>query len=267
MTDDRPPTDQPPSPSGPAASPAGPSASDGPPIGAVSAIVGTFTQPGRTFEALVRRPQWLLPLLLWVAVVFASVFVATPKIDMERSMREILEKRAARTGQEISDQQIREIAARQKSTGLRSGLVASAGFVVSFLVVGLLFWGGARAFGSEARYPQVLAVWGHANLVNVVGGLLSLPVLASLPDASETQLSLGKAFKSNLGAFLPDTVPAAVGSLATSVDVFTIAALVLLVIGMRRLPALPRGAATAIPLVFWGLYVLAKAGLAAVFLG
>ena len=76
-----------------------------------AALAGTFTSPATTFAGLVRRPTWWLPFLLWLAGIAVVVVVTTPKIDMERTFREMFEKRAARTGQSISDQQIREIVA------------------------------------------------------------------------------------------------------------------------------------------------------------
>jgi hypothetical protein len=70
---------------------------------------------------------------------------------------------------------------------------------------------------------------------------------------------------SNLGAFLPaDTAPALLAA-ASSLDVFALWSLVLLVIGFRRIPALSRGSATAIPIVLWGAWVAAKVGWRLVF--
>ena len=256
MTDARPRAPSPePAPSAPA------------PLSPLAAVAGTFTRPGATFSALVARPTWWLPLVTWLVVVLASVWVATPKIDMERSIREMFEKRMARTGQTMSDQQVREIAARSDRGPARAAAWAAPFTAGIFFLVALLLWGGARSFGAEARYPQLLAIWGHANLVNAAGAILSLPVLISLPDASETQLSVQRVFKSNVGAFLPETTPAALSSVASSLDVFSLAALALLCLGMTRLPQMPKGAAIGVPLALWLVYVAGKAGFAAVFLG
>ena len=232
-----------------------------------AALAGTFTSPATTFAGLVRRPTWWLPALLWLAAVAVVVFVSTPKIDMERTFREMFDKRAARTGQTISDEQIREMAARSNRGPGRAAAIAVPTTAVMFLLVALVLWGGARAAGGEATFGQVTALWAHANLANVVGILVSLPVLASLPDASETQFSIQHALKSNVGAFLSPETPALLSSLASSIDAFSLATLALLVVGMRKLPALSSAGATAVPVVLWALYVAGKAALAAVFLG
>lgn len=232
-----------------------------------AALAGTFTSPAATFAGLVRRPTWWLPLVLWLAGIAVVVLVTTPKIDMERTFREMFEKRAARTGQSISDEQIREMVARSDRSAAKSAAIAVPSSAVVFLLVALVLWGGARATGSEATFGQTMAVWAHANLANVVGVILAVPILAGIPDASETQFSVQHVVRSNVGAFLPADAPVFLSSIASSIDLFSIAALVLLVIGMKKLPAMPPGGAVGVPVVLWALYVLGKAGLAAAFLG
>jgi hypothetical protein len=250
----------------PGAVPTAPGESE-PGISPFTALSGTFTSPANTFAGLVRRPTWWLPLLLWLAGIAVVVLVSTPKIDMERTFREMFEARAAKTGQSMSDQQIREMVARSDRSPAKAAGWALPTSAIMFLFVTLLLWGGARASGSEARFPQVMAVWSHANLPNVVGLLVAIPILASLPEASETQFSIQKALKSNVGAFLPPDVPVFLSSIASSIDIFSLAALGLLVVGMKKLPEMPSGGAVAVPVVLWALYVLGKAAIAAVFLG
>ena len=252
--------------SGPGAPQAEPGAAE-PGLSPFSALTGTFTSPANTFAGLVRRPTWWLPLLLWLIGVTAVVYVSTPKIDMERTYREMFESRAAKTGQAMSDQQIRELVARSEKTPLKASLQSLPVVALMFFFVALVLWGGARAFGSEARFGQVAAVWSHANLPNLVGVLVAIPILASLPEASESQFSIQKALKSNVGAFLPPDAPAFLASVASSADLFSLAALALLAVGMKKLPQMPSGAAVGVPVVLWSVYVLGKAALAAVFLG
>jgi hypothetical protein len=250
----------------PGAAPAAP----GEPAAGISpfaALAGTFTSPAATFAGLVRRPTWWLPVLLWLAGIGVVVLVSTPKIDMERTFREMFEARAAKTGQSLSDEQIREMVARSDRSPAKAAAFALPTSAVLFLLVALVLWGGARASGSEATFGQTASVWAHANLPNVVGLLVALPILASLPDASETQFSIQRALKSNVGAFLSPDAPAFLSSVASSVDVFSLAALALLVVGMKKLPEMPPGAAVAVPVVLWAVYVLGKAAMAAVFLG
>ena len=111
----------------------------------------------------------------------------------------------------------------------------------------------------------MLALYGHSNLPNVGSALISIPVFLSHPEASLTQQAAQRVVASNVGAFLPaDTAPALL-SAASSLDVFALWSLALLVIGFRRIPALPPGSATALPIILWGLWVVVKVGWRAVF--
>ena len=224
------------------------------------AAAGVFSQPGKTFEALVSRPTWWLPFVLLLAAVGASIVVATPKIDQEQTIREAFEKRAEKTGAKVPEEQIVLAAERSRKLawlGAPIGLVFVS--AVFFGVAGILL-GSAKAFGGELSYPQMLAIYGHSGLPNVVGAVLSVPIFLTHADGSLTQQAAQRVVASNAGAFLPaDTAPALLAA-ASSLDVFALWSLALLVIAFRRIPALSPGAAAAIPIVLWGLWVAAKVG-------
>jgi hypothetical protein len=136
--------------------------------------------------------------------------------------------------------------------------VALVGGAVLLFFPALVFWGSAKAMGADARYKQLLSIWGHASLPNVLGTLLGIPIFLQLPDGSLTQEGVGEVVKSNVGAFLDPSAPAPLRALAGSLDVFSLSALFFLVLGFRRLPGLSKGAATATPIVLWLVYVIGK---------
>ncbi len=235
------------------------------PISPLGAIQGTFTRPSETFSRLLQRPTWWLPFVASVVLMAVLLVVSTPKVDLEKTIREAVEKRAARTGQSVSPEVVQrqvEVVRKMQPVFLGVGLAIGA---AAFFVVGLILWGAARAMGADARYAQMLAIWAHASLPNLVAALVAIPIFASLADGSVTQTAAQSLVASNLGAFLPETAPAALRSLLSSLDVFSFATLFLLVLGFRRLPGVSRGAATATPLVLWALWVAGKTGWAAVF--
>lgn len=235
------------------------------PISPVSAVVGTFSRPSETFRRLVARPTWWLPLVLIVASTAASWLVVAPKMDMDRTIRESIEKRAEKSGRAIPPEAVnRQVEMSKKLMPVFFG-VALAGSAVFFFVPALVLWGSAKAMGAEARYKQLLAIWGHAGLPNLVGALVAIPIFLQLPDTSLTQEGVAQVVKSNLGAFLDPSTPAPLLALAGSLDVFSLYALCLLVLGFRRLPGLSKGAATATPIVLWLVYVIGKVVWRAVF--
>lgn len=235
------------------------------PLSPLGAIVGTFLRPSGTFERLVRRPTWWLPFVLSVAATSAILLVSTPKIDLARTIRETMEKRAERTGQSVSPEAVArqvEVWRRMQPVFLGIGLLLGAG---TFFVLGPVLWGAARAMGADARYREVLAIWAHASLPNLAAALLAIPLFATVTDSSLTQSAAQGVVASNLGAFLPETAPAPLRALLSSVDVLSAATVVLLVLGFRKLPGLSKGAATATPVVLWLVWVAGKTAWAAVF--
>jgi hypothetical protein len=237
---------------------AAPAAPPAPAIGAVEAVVGTFTKPSDTFGRLVARPTWWLPLVLTLIATAGSFWIVMPKIDMDRTIRESIEKRMEKSGRTVSPEIIqRQVEAAKKMTPLYLGIgvVAALAF---FFVISLVLWGAAKAMGAEARYGQLLALWGHSGLPSLIGVVISIPIFLQLPDASLTQEGAQHVLKSNLGAFLDESTPAALRSLASSLDIFSIAVLCLLVLGFRRLPGLSKGAATWTPIVLWIVAVAVK---------
>ncbi|HQR47509.1 MAG TPA: YIP1 family protein [Thermoanaerobaculia bacterium] len=250
------------------AAPTAPTSPLPPAPGALSppaAILGTFSKPSETFGRLLAHPTWWLPLVLGVLATVGILLVTTPKIDMERTIREAMEKRAAKTGQTVSPELVTRQAdavKKMQPVFLGVGLVVS---VLAFFVVGLVLWGGARAMGADARYAQLLAIWAHASLPNLVAALVAIPVFATVADGSLSQAQAQSLVASNAGAFLAESAPAALRSLLGSLDVFSPATLFLLVPGFRKLPGLSKGAATATPIALWVIWVVGKTSWAAVF--
>ena len=229
------------------------------------AIVGTFSKPSETFGRLVRRPTWWLPFALGVLATAAILFVSTPKIDLDRTIGEAMEKRAEKTGQRVSPEAVArqvEVWRKMQPVFLGIGLLVAG---AAFFVLGLVLWGAARAMGADAHYPQLLAIWAHASLPNLAAALIAIPLFATLADGSVTQSAAQSVVASNPGAFLPESASAPVRALLSSLDVFSLATVVLLVLGFRKLEGLTKGAATATPIVLWLVWVAGKTAWAVVF--
>ncbi len=229
-----------------------------PPISAIGAVIGTFSSPSETFRRLIARPTWWLPFVLVIVSTVVLWPVVSGKMDMERTIRESIEKRAEKSGRSIPAEQMNaQVQVGKKMLPIIFG-VTLAGSAVVFFFVALVLWGSAKAMGAEARYSQFLAIWGHAALPSILGAFLSIPIFLALPDASLTQDGISQVVKSNVGAFLDPSAPPALRALANSIDIFSFAVLFLLVIAFRRVPGLSKGAATATPIVLWLVVVIGK---------
>lgn len=238
------------------ASPAVPAAET--PISPVSAVVGTFSRPSETFRRLVARPTWWLPLVLFVVLGLGSNFLVLRKIDWDGAAQDVITQRST-SGRRIPPEAAPRVAGMMRIFAL----VAGSLFIIAIpFLVALVLWGGTKAFGGEAGYSTLLAIATHANLPNAVGTIIAIPAFFSRDDNSVNLQRIDEVVQSNVAAFLPEGAGHALVALCSSLDVFMLAALSLAVLGMRRIPALPKGAALAVPVVFWVVVVGIKVALA-----
>jgi Yip1 domain len=222
-------------------------------------IPGVFFSPMRTFEAIARRPTWIAPVILWVLCSLGFSAVLLPRIDVEKMMRERFE----RSGRAVSEEQLRSIVERQRRFAPVFGYFgAAAGPVAVSLLVAAVLWGSFRAFGWDTTYPQALGATTHAFLPGVLGSLLLLPLVARQERVDPS--ALRDLLRTNPG-FLVERNSKALHSLLGSLDLFSIWTLALLTIGFASAAKVRRGQAAGIILGLWGVYVLGKAGFAAIF--
>jgi len=224
-----------------------------------------FGHPGATFSALIARPTWWLPYVLGALLSGALGASLGPKVDIERSVRSDFDARAERTGVPIEGRQIQTVIDSQERMKPYLAPVAILGYSLYFFFVAAILQIVARALGGDTRTSELLAVFSYAQTPNLIGQVIALVVVASAADGSLTMEQARHPVVSSLAALLPAETGGVVGTFATSIDVFTLAILALLIVGLSRLRGLPRRAALGIPLTLWGFFVLLKLGFAAVF--
>ncbi|MGA7990348.1 MAG: YIP1 family protein [Thermoanaerobaculia bacterium] len=226
-------------------------AAPGPAIGALEAVLGTFTKPSDTFARLVARPTWWLPLAIFIVVGIGSSVLVTPKLDWEGAAQDVISQRAS-SGRPIPA----EAAPRVVSMMKTSAMIAAPVFVVlTPFLVALLLWGGSKSFGGESGYSAVMAITTHANLTNVVGALVGLPIFLSKDDGSVNVQRTYDVVASSVASFLPENSGRVLIALSSSIELFMLAALALAVVGMRRISGLPKYAAVLVPILVWALFV------------
>lgn len=222
-------------------------------------ILGVFIAPARTFAAIARRPGWVAPLLLSTVLSVLGTAVLLPRMDFEAVVREQL---AARD-ETISEERVEKALAVQK----RFAPLGYAWAVLAPTLVGLLiaaiFWLSFKAFGWELSFRQSFGATCHAFLPNLLSAILL--ILFALRLERFNPADLGDLVRSS-PAFLVDR-PAnpVLHSLLQSLDVFSIWALVLFVVGYSVAAKVSRGKAAAIIGSLWALFVLGKAGFTALF--
>jgi hypothetical protein len=130
-------------------------------------------------------------------------------------------------------------------------------------VLATVFWLSFRAFGSEVVFRQSFGVTTHA-LLPYIGSTMLLILFVTRLDLVNPA-DLGDVAHTNLGFLVDRTANPALHSIAASIDAFTFWVLALLVIGFGYAAKVTRKKAAILILSLWGIFVLGKAGWAAVF--
>jgi hypothetical protein len=133
--------------------------------------------------------------------------------------------------------------------------------IVTFGTAGVL-WGSCQAFGWDVKFKQSLGVTTHAFLPQTLASAALLGVLWNRDTVDRA--TMGDALRTNLG-FLADAHANPVGhALVSSVDAVSLWVAILLVLGLSAAAKAPRARVAILVGSLWVLFVLGKAGLAAV---
>src|ERR1039458_3100377 len=143
----------------------------------LSRAIGTFIAPGRTFESIVRRPDFIAPLI--VAIVGAVVLIEAMlwKIGAGRIIRQALEAngKAAQMSPEQLDQTIQKVAGFTAISMRVGAIIAVPLSMVIIAAVGLFI--ANVIFGASADFKTCFSVVCYANLVLLVGVILGLVIV------------------------------------------------------------------------------------------
>lgn len=222
-------------------------------------LLGVFVSPAKTFAAIARRPTWLLPVAIWAGLALPLSELILSKTDW----RAFMTKQMARGERKMTEAQLEAAIEQSRRLGWLWDVAAVlAPFLVTLVVAGVL-WGACQAFGWDVKFKQSLGVTAHAFFPAVLGSIALLVVLWNR-DTVDPEL-VGDALRTNLG-FLVDrqTNPVLHGLLA-SLDLFSFWTLGLLVLGLSAAAGAPRGRVALLVVTLWGLFVLGKAGVTALF--
>lgn len=227
-------------------------------------VIGALISPEKTFRSIAERPTWVVPLLLLVALGISVGLIMQPRVDQAELVKYQMDKMGVDLGQEQLDQ-IEKDAENQSATRQTLGLVFGSAVAAGiYFLMAALFLVTFRLTGSEINFFRSLAVATHALLPQGVAALLNIPLALSRSEITPAEMMSGGLLTSSLRPLAPEESPV-LASLLGSVEFFTIWSVVLLILGYRTVARVPTRTAATVVLVLWGLWILGKAGFAAVF--
>jgi len=252
----------------PATEPSSPSPAGSPPSeadsGPFARLVGLYVAPIETFRAIAAHPTFLAPLLVIVLVNSTFTFVWLRKADHAEVARSQMED--AGVFDRVPPERHAEIVARQARLMPTFAWLGPTVFLPIMLVAlaGLFLFVYRFFYAAETTFRQSLAVMAWAHLTFYLLATLLLVLVLTLKD--EWSVDPRSVIQASPAALVEKSaVSKPIHSLLDSLDLFSFWLVFLLSAGYAAASRRSVGSAAAGVVVLWGIYVLAKVALAAVF--
>jgi hypothetical protein len=241
-----------------------PDAQSQPAISGIGRIVGVFFSPKATFEDIVRKPSWVLPVVLLTLFSIGVTFVINQRVDWRQFMSQQIEK-SPRSANLSPEQKERQIEGGAKFTPIVTWVIGVCGPILFALVVALAMWGAYNLLaGANTNFGTSFAITSHAALTGLVSSLLFILVLYLKPPGT---VDMENPVATNLAVLLPDDSAKWLLALLKSIDIFTFWTLILLAIGFATTNPKKLKGSKAFMIAFsvWAVYVVCRVGGAWIF--
>ncbi len=226
--------------------------------GALWRLQGIFFQPKETFQEIAKRPTWLIALILCVVIGGVGLIWVMETIGFEK----IIIEQAQAQGKEVPEEQLQMLNSPAVKA-VRYTFMIIMNPVVLLLAAGILLalsW----LVGADPKFSRVFSVVVHSFLAyTVVSTVITLLIV--LVAADPTELDVQNLVASNLGVLVSRTESPVLFALLSSVDLLSAYCIFLLSLGMSIVGRKSLGTSVGLVLIPWGLWVLVKMGLAAIF--
>ena len=218
-----------------------------------------FTSPAEVFEDIGIKPTWVLAMVILVIVGVGAQAVIMPHVDSEATLRAKLEER----GDDFNEAQIENMVEQGEKVAKFAPIIGLVIGPIMWAIMAAVFFLMLKIVGSDADYSRSLSttLYGYwpPTLVALVLTSVLVQRLGKVP-----QEELANVVKASLGAFMSPDTPAWLLAVGSTISIFNIWAVVLLIIGFSAVGKISKGKAAVVTLVPWGVWIVAKAALAAV---
>jgi hypothetical protein len=241
-----------------------PEAQSQPALSPIGRIIGVFFSPKATFEDIVRKPSWVLPVVLLTLFSIAVSFAINQRVNWREFMSQQIEK-SPQAASMSAEQKEQRIEGGAKFSPMVTWAIGVCGPILFTLVVALVMWGAYNLLaGANTDFGTSFAITSHAALTGLVSSLLFILVLYLKPPGT---VDMENPVATNLAALLPDDSAKWLLALLKSIDIFTFWTLILLAIGFAATNPKKLKGSKAFTIAFsvWAVYVVCRVGGAWIF--
>lgn len=227
-------------------------------------VIGVFFSPKATFEDIVRKPSWLLPVLLTTVLSIGVSIAINQRMNWRDYISQQIEK-SPRAAQLSAEQKQQQAEAGAKFSGPVTYVFGACGPILLVLIIGLIMWGAYSLLGGiSTNFGTAFGITAHAFLTGLVSSPLFILILYLKPFGTA---DLENPVATNLAAILPDDAAKWLVALCKSFDLFSFWTLILLAIGFAAVnPKKMKGAKPfTIAFSVWAIFVVLRVGWAFIF--
>jgi hypothetical protein len=234
-------------------------AAEAAPIGEIGRMTGVLFSPKATFDDIVARPSWVVPLVFLCVMAIAVIAVFGQRVGWRGFMERQFDKNP-RTANMPADQREQALNNAVKfAPPITYATVVIATFLVPVIVAAVMLGAFNLLAGTRLNFKVALAIVSFSWIPLAIHGLLSLILLfLKSPDTIDLEHLVG----SNPGAYISSDSPRWMMALLTSFDVFSFWVMILMAIGFSA--ANPKkisfGKGLTIVVAVWALWVLIHVG-------
>lgn len=220
-------------------------------------IAGVLFAPVDTFRDIARKPDILVPLIVLLVLALASAIIFVPRMDVDAMVQAQMEQ----SGRQMSDADMAQAAKFSGSLMKVMGYLSPVWAILIWLVIAGVLLLAFRLFGGEGNFKQAFSATLYAWIPNTIGGIITTIIVFARGKVDPT--TMATLVKSS-PAFLVDQKDNPIAfALLSSLDIFTIWTLILLILGFAALSKFSKGKAAAIVISLWLVTVVVKLGFAA----
>lgn len=235
-----------------------------PQMSAIGRVFGVLFSPQKTFEDIVRKPGWVVPIALLTLLSIAVSFGLNQRVNWRDFIGQQIDK-SPQASQLSAEQKEQRIEAGAKFAPISTYVFGVLGPILVALIVALVMWGAYSLLGGiNTTFGTAMAIASHAFMTGLVSSPLFLLIIYLKAPGT---IDMENPIATNLAAFLPDDSAKWLVALCKSFDVFTIWTLILLAIGFAVVnpKKLKGGKSYMIAFGVWAVFVVCRVGFAFIF--
>ena len=213
-----------------------PAVTDPPQMSEISTVLNVFMEPGRVFEDLRRKPRFVIASIIIALLVTAYGFGLYYKVGDSR-IRSMVVSEMEKSPQVASMPQEQKNGMIEMNMSVQKYIrFAIPIFVfISFLIGGLCYFLGSKAFGGSSGFLQNLSVWVYSSLPPTVVGMIANFIVLAFKNADEINIAASQrgVLQANPSFLIDGKAQPVLATILATFDIFFIWGWILAAIGVE----------------------------------